>query len=333
MTATIPREALVPILLHEIAARDDESGKGGLTACALAIAAANVMSYDTAYRRISQLIAGEYTSKTGRSITQQIVSMAVADNLLTGLDRQDAWYRELADYLPDYVPPGPQVCEDCGATIEPGVKPIELFRRVEGSLPDRVWDSTKQKWVRRPGHAAANGRRFRSYALCRSCRAYALRDRALKGGSNGRGKTLHTRDRIAPRRGGRPRLLTDEELQAAHHLYLKTGLSRREIAKRLLESRGKGSQQGYEQALMYGWRKLGLKLRSTSAQIAISVHGQPVNWKPKEHKRCRAKTRAGKRCTQWVRSTDGNLAEDGLCWNHAENTREKKSTMSTVPTD
>lgn len=311
----LPRQLLVPILEAEVACRADEDGQGGLTAACHAIAASKAMTYEAAYRRIYAILSGE----------TEVVTFEVADKLLTGLDRQDAWYCELEAYATpeDTVTIGPSVCEDCGREVEPGVKPIDLFRYDPTAMQGRVWDSTKQKWVRRPRNARAGGRRFRPWTLCRSCRAEAVRQRALNASSNGRGKTLRTKDRIEPRRGGRPRLLTDDELRDAHRIYMETGLSRREIAARLHASREKGTQVGYEQALLYGWRRLNLSLRSRSAQIAISVHGAGVDWKPKEHKRCKAKTAKGRRCTQWVRREDGEPASDGLCWNHSAKTRKE----------
>ena len=98
---TIPREALVPILWQEIANRADEDGMGGITACALAIAASKKMTYGSAYRRIEQILKGDYLNRRGETIVQQDVTFEVADNILTGLDRQDAWYRELAGFLPE----------------------------------------------------------------------------------------------------------------------------------------------------------------------------------------------------------------------------------------
>jgi len=131
---TIPREALVPILWQEIANRADEDGLGGITACALAIAASKKMTYGSAYRRIEQILKGDYLNRKGETIVQQDVTFEVADNILTGLDRQDAWYRELAEFLPELpdldvvggwckrcrarqVEPAGQRCVDCQTVL------------------------------------------------------------------------------------------------------------------------------------------------------------------------------------------------------------------------
>src|SRR5262249_5302548 len=149
-----------------------------------------------------------YSLRTGEA---QNITLRVADRILTALDRPDALH-ELP--IPDFVPIAPSLCEDCGGEIEAGVLPVDLFREDPTSLQDRVWDSTKQRWVRRPGHARAGGKRFRLWHLCRRCRAEVLRDRAHN--ANGR---LRTKDRKVPKRGGRPRLLNEEELRAAHRIY------------------------------------------------------------------------------------------------------------------
>lgn len=163
-------------------------------------------------------------------------------------------------------------CEDCGEKIDvDNYRPLDLMRPQRGSSGKRVWDATKQKWVRRPAQgpkkrARRNGRRFRVVDLCRKCAGEALRQRAAKGTSvmeNGKRRTLATKERIAPKRGGRPRLFNDDELRKLHFIYENSMLSRREIARRLVESRG-GSMQGYEQAMYYGWKRLSLPMYGRS---------------------------------------------------------------------
>lgn len=264
------------------------AAEGGISALAHRVAAAGI-GYAGVERRLRALIAGE----------QQAISVALADRILSALDRPHALFA----LEPDYVPASEVVCEDCGEEIEDDVMPIDLFREEPTALEGRVWNKTVGKWVYRPKRARAGGRRFRAWHLCRRCRAEVLRERAHK--ADGRG--LRARDRIAPKRGGRPRLLSDDELRSAHRAYVEVGLSRREIARRLAESREKGTQAGYEQSLLYGWRRLGLKLRDKGAQVAISRHGASVDWQPHRKQRC-------KRCKGWVWK---EATQERLCWNHA----------------
>ena len=146
-------------------------------------------------------------------------------------------------------------CEDCHVALNPGnYTPIDLFRHQYGASGKWVWDSTKQKWVRRPAQgpkkrARRHGRRFRVYHLCSTCAEKALLERGYDGA-----KRLEK-----PKRGGRPRLLNDEELRKLHVIYENSQLSRLEIARRLVESRG-GSVSGYDQSMLYGWRRLHLKM-------------------------------------------------------------------------
>ena len=221
-------------------------------------------------------------------------------------------------------------CEDCGVELGPdNYRPLDLFRHQSGSSGKFVWDNTKQKWVRRPARgpkkrARRNGRRFRVYDLCRKCAGEALRQRAASGSvmENGARRALKRKERVAPKRGGRPSLLTEDELRSAYHVYTSTTLSRREIAKRIWESKDKGTRSGYESALLYGWRRLGLELRDIGTQLGMSVHGtdgtKTKNWK----QQCKAELRGGRQCGQWVRiireETSSHPAEDGLCWNHAK---------------
>lgn len=221
-------------------------------------------------------------------------------------------------------------CEDCGCaiTLESGYRPLDLFRPDSSSQQDVVWDATKQKLVVRPGAARSGGRRFRKIDLCRRCAAEALRLRASKNpkiGHKGRLGTLSTRDRVAPRRGGRPRLLDEAELRSAYTIYKQQGLSIGELARRLAATRDKGTYSGYYQSILYGWRKLGLALRPKGEQIGLSVHGTDGT-KSKHHAvRCRERLSGGRRCTQFVRrvvtETGSAPAADGFCWNHGVGSR------------
>jgi hypothetical protein len=223
------------------------------------------------------------------------------------------------------------VCEDCGKEItDPGdYRPLDLFRPQKGVSGKLVWDATKEKWVRRPAQgpkkrARRNGRRFRVYDLCRKCAGEALRQRAASNTTvmeDGKKRTLKTKERLEPKRGGRPRLLTDEEVRQAYKVYESTTLSRREIARRIWEAKEKGSWNGYDQALLYGWRRLKLPLRERGTQLGMSIHGtdgtKSRHWK----QRCSARLSNGRQCGQFVRvirtDTGSSPAFDGLCWNHA----------------
>lgn len=290
---------------------------------------------DTWRKRITP---GNQNSWIGKKLT-----VAQVDEFLTAADAVHLWQE----------PPlggrrKPLVCEDCGKEISDpdDYRPLDLFRPQRGVSGKFVWDSTKQKWARRPAQgpkkrARRNGRRFRIYDLCRACAGEALRQRTLSvkpdgkiryGGTvmeNGKIRYLKTSERIAPKRGGRPRLLTDDELRAAHTIYERSGYSRREIARRLLESKEKGTLSGYEQALLYGWRRLNLPLRPLSQQIGLSIHGtdgtKSRNWK----KRCKVRLKDGRRCSQYVRiireESSSHPAEDGLCWNHWNFARKREA--------
>ena len=221
-------------------------------------------------------------------------------------------------------------CEDCGIELGPdNYKPLDLFRPQRGSSGKKDWDATKGKWVRRPAQgpkkrARRNGRRFRVYDLCRKCAGEALRQRAAKSTTvmeNGTKRVLATKERVAPKRGGRPSLLTENELRAAYQVYTSTQLSRREIARRIWETKDKGTLAGYESALLYGWRRLGLELRDIGTQLGMSIHGtdgtKGKHWK----QQCSATLKSGRKCGQYVRvireEKSSHPAEDGLCWNHA----------------
>jgi len=146
---------------------------------------------------------------------------------------------------------------------------------------------------------------------------------------NGQKRYIRKSERIAPKRGGRPKLLTDDELRAAHKVYTASGLSMVALAALLNEQREKGTLSGYTQCLLYGWRRLKLPLRDKGQQIAISRHGTDGT-KSRSHKqRCSARVkhgeRKGKRCIGFARiihtATESHPAEDGLCWNHADKQR------------
>lgn len=269
-----------------------------------------------------------YRVRTGESET---ISAEYADRLLTALGRQEVLQTLVPE--PDLVYERLGHCEDCGGEIEEGVEPIDLFRTTPSAMEGRIWDSTKQRWARRPRNARAGGRRFRPWRLCRLCRAEAIRARA--GGStmaNGKKRYIRKRERVAPKRGGRPRLLTDSELRAAHKVYMLKKLSINEIATQLDATREKGTRSGYQQSLLYGWRRLKLPLRDRGQQIAFSLHGtdgtKSRNWKQRCCARVTSGKRKGKRCLQFTRiihsATESHPAEDGLCWNHA-NPRKGKA--------
>lgn len=254
----------------------------------------------------------------GRDLSEEKV-----DEFLTAADLGHLWHE------PPLGKPRKLRCEDCGKEIEPeDYRPLDLFRPQNGSSGKEVWDSTKQKWVRRPAQgpkkrARRNGRRFRVYDLCRRCAGEALRQRAAKNMTvmeGGKKRTLATKERLAPKRGGRPRLLDETQLRAAYTIYEATGLSQLEIARRLHAASGKGTVSGYTQSLLYGWRKLKLPLRDRGVQMAISLHGtdgtKSKHWK----KQCKVKLKNDSRCEQWVTKVTtengSHPAEDGLCFTH-----------------
>ena len=294
-------------LLPEIAV------EGGVRTLARRVEAHSGLVADSVERGLRALISGERRS----------VGLALADRILTALDRPDA---VLGLAPEDFVTESPTVCEDCGGEIEPDVMPIDLMRPDPLAIEGYAWDKTHQRWIRRK-RSKPGGRRFRLWHLCRLCRASALQERAFRGSSKGVGKTLKTRERIPPKRGGRPRLLTDDELRAAYAVYLRTGLSRRELAKRLHQARDKGTLPGYESALHYGWHRLHLGLRDRGMQIAMSLHGAGIDWKPREKgKRCKARLSNGQRCRCWAERVDWrHLAEHGYCWNHRDRAEGKET--------
>jgi hypothetical protein len=213
-------------------------------------------------------------------------------------------------------------CEDCNKPIEADdYFPLDLMRP-DPSATRWVWDSTKHKLVFRPRNARAGGRRFRKVDLCRRCSAEALRRRAQPGykpdgkpryntiKENGVVRFLRPTERIAPRRGGRPRLLDEPELRALHAAYL-TGLSIRDLALQLLAAGHRGTESGLYQSMLYGWRNLELPIRSRPDAIR-EAHRQRGRIPPERFRRCAATRTRGKPCRQWARH---GLA---TCWFHAE---------------
>ena len=299
------------ILEREIAMRhtdEDERGRyGGLESCAREIGGSGTMTYESAARRIGAITSNKaYKGRNGKLKHQEWVAFDTVDRLLTGLGILD-WHMELApspdldaELLAEAHVAATQECEDCGGDIEEGVEPIDLFRHE----PDAPAGKRRR----------AGGRRFRLWHLCRRCRAAAIRKRA--GTTSGRThKYIPTNARIAPKRGGRPPLLTDEEIRAAYSRYLESGLSRRALAKLLWEERGVGSWHGHDYALLAGWRRMQLPLREA---------GVPYYQKRHPTIPCAATgVYSFDPCRQWVRLIDGKPAEDGLCWNHAHNTKKE----------
>jgi hypothetical protein len=234
------------------------------------------------------------------------MTIGMADRILIsmGLSWEGTWFTDAPPVIhSSYDADGNRehlVCEDCGCDIGEGnYRPLDLMRGTLGQ------------------------RRFRLVDLCRRCAGEALRQRAMRGSvmENGKKRALRTKERVPPKRGGRPRLLTDHELRQAHLVYESTTLSRREIATRLWEAKGNGTFGGYQCALLQGWRRLDLPLRDLGLQLAMSVHGtdgtKSRNWK----KQCRHTLKDGRRCTQYVRimrtETSSAPADDGLCFEHS----------------
>lgn len=211
-------------------------------------------------------------------------------------------------------------CEDCGDPIEPGnYAPLDLMRP-DPSASRWVWDSTKRKPVFRPKNAKVGGRRFRQVDLCGRCATLALLARDPQ----------YRRGRLQPpKRGGRPRLLNEDQLRALYRAYEARGISIGGLARMLHES-GKiaGTRAGLYQSILYGWRKLGFELRPIGEQIGRSRHGTDGTKSRKWKRQCKVRFRDGRRCSQFVRrivtETGSQPASDGLCWNHGCNTRETR---------
>jgi hypothetical protein len=190
----------------------------------------------------------------------------------------------------ELVVPVLRICADCGGEVEPGVEPIGLFRPV----PDAPAGKSQR----------AGGRRWREYDLCRRCRAEALRQRAARGGTvmeAGRKRCLSTRERVPPKKGGRPRLLSDDELRAAHRLYKHRGLSIPDLARALAEQRTHGSFGGYSYALFAGWRRLGLQTRERGKAVALARFGTDGTKSKPRKLRCEARVKRGPRKGQRCR--------------------------------
>lgn len=223
------------------------------------------------------------------------ISAVDVDELLSAMDATELWHVELAEWSGTRS----LVCEDCEKSIAPGdYRPLDLMRPQPGAPAGVVWDSTKRRWAKRPNNARANGRRFRRYDLCRRCAAEVLRRRSAHKGTvteNGRRRALLTRERIAPKRGGRPRLLTDAQLRHLHGLYEREGLSTGDLADRLVAGgRVTGTRSGLYQAMLYGWRRLGLPLRSKGEAQALAHHRRGRVPAPK--RRCPVTTAKGTPC-------------------------------------
>lgn len=311
------REVMIPAEDYSAIIRPEIDRLGGLSEFARAVARGGGGSEDAVLRRTYEVLKGR----------QETISLRLADRTLTAIGRQDALDELLGPPETDLHYERVGFCEDCGGKIEEGVWPIDLMRPDPLAMEGRIWDSTKRRWVRRPRNAAAGGRRFRLWSLCRLCRANALRGRAGTATSeNGKKRYIRTHERVPPKRGGRPRLLSDSELRAAYTIYAREKLSIGELADRLSETREQGTRTGYYQSLLYGWRRLKLPLRDRGQQIAYSRHGtdgtKSKHWKQRCSARVRWGERKGKRCRLFVRiirtETGSHPAEDGLCWDHAK---------------
>lgn len=246
------------------------------------------------------------------------IEFELVDEFLKAIDGMELWHLPPLDA---YAGERPEIiCHDCGKVCEPGdYRPLDLMRVV----PDAPGGKRA-----RPG-----GRRFRWYDLCRRCAAVALisRDGTTRVYENGKRKRSgESYRRKPPKRGGRPRLLTDDELRAAHAAYLAHGLSIGELARRLTASRSSGSFSGYYSSIRQGWRRLNLSLRDVGEQIGLSKYGTDGTLSRRFKERCRGEVRhgpnRGRRCPQYVRreltDTGSRPAADGLCWNHAHARRE-----------
>lgn len=100
----IPREALAKILVAEIAKREGQSAQLGFPGVfrtgrsVLAdelVASGCFTKDDSANRRLATILTGETQDKLGRQYIQETVEVELADKILTGIDRSDAWHNEL----------------------------------------------------------------------------------------------------------------------------------------------------------------------------------------------------------------------------------------------
>lgn len=297
----IPTGPLRDVLASFLAGRIVEDAGGGSNRTAILEAVVQAMGYSR-----------ESTTIVDRHLARDAVDLDFADRLLSALDRPDAWFLELAHLTKHQA----LVCEDCDRpiTAETGYRPLDLFR-IDPDAPAGK-------------RANAGGRRFRVYDLCRRCAGEALRLRASKSpkiGHGGRLGMLRTRDRVAPVRGGRPRLLTDEQIRQAHVLYDRGEISLTNLAQRMLDSGHAGTYGGLYSALWYGFKRLHLPVRPRGLAVAMSRHGTDGTKSRPWKKRCAATLRDGRRCTQYVRrvvtDTSSHPHEDGLCWNHGVGAR------------
>ncbi len=283
---------------EQIAVRDrGELGSrlgGGKGALAAELAASGHFTLSGAERMIWSVRAGDRVA----------VGNGLLDRVLTALDMTDMWRRqppflEAADreIVAAGLPPAPLVrpvrrCEDCGGEVEPGVEPLGLFRPDPGAS--------------RGKNARPGGRRWREWVLCRRCRGEALRRRAMSGTVMEAGvkRALRTRGRVAPKKGGRPRLLSDAELRVAHLLYEWRKLSVLAVAQLLAEQRPAGTVGGYASALHYGWKRLGLAARPRGVAMAMGRFGTDGTKTKPQKRRCvgtvKRGVRRGERCRQWA---------------------------------
>jgi hypothetical protein len=89
---------------------------------------------------------------------------------------------------------------------------------------------------------------------------------------NGRRRHLKTKERLPPRKAGRPPLLNDDELRSAYAIYQEGGLSMNDLATSLATSRPTGTWRGYFHCIRNGWQRLGLPLRPKHAAQAMAHH-------------------------------------------------------------
>ena len=219
--------ALVPILQQEIERRDHELPNGGFgggrEACALAIAAANVgMSKEAAARRIYAILTGEYRNRAGKLVTQGVVSMDIADKLLTGLDRQEAWHLELAPYVSDpgrAYDPDYELEHTCGAC---------------------------KAWIDFEGSSVAGKRMGPAYSLCYRCLVVELPD-------------PEERPDAAGRVGGR---IPWFDVRQFYIAYVEQPHTLESLIGPWAERYGYSGAASAAVALSHAFRKLGLPMRS-----------------------------------------------------------------------
>lgn len=195
----------------------------------------------------------------------------------------------------DVVVPPLVSCEDCGCELtSENYRPLDLMRR------DPLAPSGKR--------ARAGGRRFRIWHLCRRCAGVALIELAAQNASymrNGVKRLRRVRDRIPPKRGGRPRLLSDEQLRAAHVLYDTAKLPMHKVVELLQASGATGTTGGLLSALHYGWKRLGFRTRPRGVAMAMGRFGTDGTKTKPQLRRCsrtnESGPRRGRRCQQWAK--------------------------------